>query len=394
MSEPIPKKLRQVKAFAKATIPLWPSSTWIPEKENSIGEKTRSLKLELSTEPGALMGKNIIKSFKTFRSGNPEEWIIWQRDFNEVCVGLDVQTGAGYIRMVRQLLSNEPLKEFERMLATFPLQTQANCNLALDAVALIIFPANAHAKQKKYVRQGLWKPKALTVRNINARISELLNDLNILSSLRNQVSNKKPKLKHASTELTVEMRHGEKLNKGRNLKALTDTGSSGCVILNEFVAGIHHKQSEGPQQWMTKGGVFKTNGICPVKFYLPEFSTQEAIKWKFHVDNSKQTAKNRCHMIIGRDLSEQLPLDIKFSDQTLPWQEVTIPMKMVDELDTQNINEIVEPCYETGHINDVTRRTMQILDASYEKADLSDIISKCTYLSKKVRTALLKLLLR
>jgi hypothetical protein len=173
MSKPIPKKRRQVKAFAKAMIPLWPSSTWIPEKENSIGEKTRSLKLELSAEPGALMGKNITKSFKIFTSGNPEEWILWQRDFNEVCVGLDVQTGAGCIRMVRQLLSDEPLKEFERMLATFPLQTQANCNLALDAVALNIFPANAYAKLKKHVRQGLWKPKALTERNIYTRISEL-----------------------------------------------------------------------------------------------------------------------------------------------------------------------------------------------------------------------------
>jgi hypothetical protein len=44
VSKPIPKKLRQIKAFAKAIrIPLWPSSTWVPEKENSIGEKTRSL---------------------------------------------------------------------------------------------------------------------------------------------------------------------------------------------------------------------------------------------------------------------------------------------------------------------------------------------------------------
>jgi hypothetical protein len=67
-----------------------------------------------------------------------------------------------------------------------------------------------------------------------------LYDLNILSSLRNQVSNKKAKSKHIATELIVEIRHGEKLNKSRNLKALIDTGSSGCIILNEFTAGIHH----------------------------------------------------------------------------------------------------------------------------------------------------------
>jgi hypothetical protein len=51
MSEPVPKKLRHVEAFAKAMIPAWPSSTWAPEKENSIGEKTRSLEPELSAEP-------------------------------------------------------------------------------------------------------------------------------------------------------------------------------------------------------------------------------------------------------------------------------------------------------------------------------------------------------
>jgi hypothetical protein len=153
MSEPTPKKLGHVKALAKAMIPSWPSSTWIPEKENSIGEKTRSLKLELSAENGALMGKNITKSFKIFSSGNPEECILRRRDFNEICAGLDAQTGAGFIRMARQLLSDEPLKEFQRMLATFPLQTQANCHLALNAVALLIFPANAHAKQKKHIWQ-------------------------------------------------------------------------------------------------------------------------------------------------------------------------------------------------------------------------------------------------
>jgi hypothetical protein len=81
-------------------------------------------------------------------------------------------------------------------------------------------------------------------------------------------------------------------------------------------------------------------------------------------------------MIIGRDLLEQLPIDIKFSDQTLSQQEVTIPMKTIDELDKQNINKIVEQCYESVHLNELTRRTMEILDGKYEKADLTAIISK------------------
>ena len=95
-------------------------------------------------------------------------------------------------------------------------------------------------------------------------------------------------------------------------------------------------------------------------------------------------------MIIGRDLLEQLPLDIKFSDHTLLWQEVTIPMKNTDELTKKNINEIVEQCYESVHLGKITQRTIEILDAKYEKVDLSIIVSKCTYLTKEEKAALLK----
>jgi hypothetical protein len=40
-----------------------------------------------------------------------------------------------------------------------------------------------------------------------------LQDLNILSNLRTQVSNKKAKLSHLVTELIMEVRYGEKLKK-------------------------------------------------------------------------------------------------------------------------------------------------------------------------------------
>jgi uncharacterized protein YqgV (UPF0045/DUF77 family) len=124
---------------------------------------------------------------------------------------------------------------------------------------------------------------------------------------------------------------------------------------------------------------------------LPEFSTQEATKWKFHAYSSKQTANSHCHVTMGQDLSEQLPPDVKFSKQTPTWQEVTVPMKTVDESDTQDVNEIVEQCHESGHMSEVTRQTVQILDASHEKANPSAITSKCTCLSKEERAALLKL---
>jgi hypothetical protein len=130
--------------------------------------------LELSTKPGNKDGKTLTKSFKIFCSGSPKEWILWLTDFNKVCVGMSILTGPAHNRLVQQLLWDEPAKEFERVvLATHPTETVASNNNSLDSVAVQIFPTNAYAKQKKYVRQGIWKPKALTIRNTYTRICKL-----------------------------------------------------------------------------------------------------------------------------------------------------------------------------------------------------------------------------
>ncbi len=108
----------------------------------------RRLQLELSTEPGNSNGKTLTKSLKIFRSGSPEEWILWRTDYNEVCTGMSITLGAARNRMVCQMLSDEPLKEFERTLSIFATETNAKSNRALDSVATQIFPTNAYAKQK------------------------------------------------------------------------------------------------------------------------------------------------------------------------------------------------------------------------------------------------------
>jgi hypothetical protein len=56
--------------------------------------------------------------------------------------------------MICQMLSCKPVKEFESKIAKLTTKFIANCNLVLDAVVMQIFPKNAHAKQKKCLRQG------------------------------------------------------------------------------------------------------------------------------------------------------------------------------------------------------------------------------------------------
>jgi hypothetical protein len=126
------KQSRPVKASVKAIIPLWAWAMWVPEKENAAGKKTRSLKLELSTDTGNKEGKTLtFKSFKIFCSGSLEEWILWPMDYNKVCVGMSITLGAARNQMVCQILSDKPLKEFDQMLSTFTTETNANSTVIM-----------------------------------------------------------------------------------------------------------------------------------------------------------------------------------------------------------------------------------------------------------------------
>jgi hypothetical protein len=90
-----------------------------------LEKKTHTLKFTPSTEPGNLNGKTFTKAFKIFRSGTPEEWMPWRQDFYEICTGMSIVNGPNHNRMIRQLLSDEALKEFELQIANFATETIA-----------------------------------------------------------------------------------------------------------------------------------------------------------------------------------------------------------------------------------------------------------------------------
>jgi hypothetical protein len=86
---------------------LFHENTMLDESHWRCGSPTRTTKLEknshfevdLSAEPGNLNGKTLTKTFKIFRSGTPEEWMLWLQDFCETCTGMSIVTGANHNRM-------------------------------------------------------------------------------------------------------------------------------------------------------------------------------------------------------------------------------------------------------------------------------------------------------
>lgn len=143
---------------------------------------------------------------------------------------------------------------------------------------------------------------------------------------------KKPKTEQKSPEVVVEVPPPTDDENRRVLRCLIDSGSSESIILNAFVQGFKQQKNKQAQQWMTKGGVFRTNAVCELPFFIVDFSTQKRVTWTFHVDNQTPAGSAGYDMIIGRDLLIKLGIDIKFSSGTLQWEDTEVPMRNYGKL--------------------------------------------------------------
>ena len=89
----------------------------------------------------------------------------------------------------------------------------------------------------------------------------------MLSSMRRK---KRLKTTSKSPEVVVEIHSPTDEDERRILRCLIDSGSTGCIILNEFTAGLK-KQKCNSAKWTTKGGVFSTDSECIVPFLYRRF---------------------------------------------------------------------------------------------------------------------------
>jgi hypothetical protein len=82
-------------------------------------------------------------------------------------------------------------------------------------------------------------------------------------------------------------------------------------------------------------------------------------------------------MIIGRDVLTDLGIDIRFSNNTIEWDNSEIPMKDVDAQ--------FEDSFHIGDgdaADDALERIKSILDAKYEKANLYEVAEEAVHLEE------------
>ena len=134
-----------------------------------------------------------------------------------------------------------------------------------------------------------------------------------------------------------------------------------------------------------------------VNFILPEFSTSTTVS--HDVDLIEEGLDFGYDMVIGRDIMKALNIDLKFSNGTIVWDELVIPMKeYYGNDDTRNLKAeevftLLSQSAEPIATKEMTKRMVEILDASYEKADLKEVCQKATNLAESERDELYKLLI-
>ena len=204
----------------------------------------------------------------------------------------------------------------------------------------------------------------------------------IRSTLAGQPKKKKVKLEHSVPIVFARMRTRKGQPKPVWIKILLDSGASGCIINKKLIKKLKLKDSK-KTSWNTAAGVFKTEGTAKIDMILPEFYESRLISWKAHV------TPQDCgyDMIVGRDLLQELGMNINFSTNSVEWEGATVPMKPHDA--NRETDLFVQ---DSKPVEDAVDRMKNILDAKYTKADLEQYVKECDYLSSEEKESLLALL--
>lgn len=139
--------------------------------------KERYVSFHLLSNPSNAESKDYKFPVLIFKDGTPQELLDWQVDFEKVCRGQNITDGADKHAIARRLLSGEALRKFNTVVQTRGEETSANLELSLRDLFTHFFPQRALAKQKRYMRRYLRKPRGTKMRNFIARFEDMDRDL-------------------------------------------------------------------------------------------------------------------------------------------------------------------------------------------------------------------------
>ena len=93
------------------------------------------------------------------------------------------------------------------------------------------------------------------------------------------------------------------------------------------------------------------------------------------------------YVIFGRDLFQELGIQLDFQNNIIGWHDINVPMKLLNcKMRTHSTVQ------DSKQIRNATKRIKKILYVNYEKANLEKIVDNLKYLSDDKQSLILKLL--
>ena len=205
-----------------------------------------------------------------------------------------------------------------------------------------------------------------------------------------------------SAIVLVNLRGGKKNRdiRAHNLTALVDTGATDSFILERHARKYKKKWKRNFDTYSTAGGGYTPKYKYKFHISLPEFSTSKIISNEFRIDSRNKDDKYGnlgYDMVIGRDILVPLGIDISNKHKAVIWDDTIVPLKpsnfRTNVAETKKeLNTIFTQSAEPKVTQEATERVVKILDSTYEKANLEEIVDNAHQLDATQKSQLLDLL--
>ena len=175
----------------------------------------------------------------------------------------------------------------------------------------------------------------------------------------------------------------------KTLRCLLDSGASHSLIKARFVEALRGKNEiKDKAEWASAGGTVKVGSMLKLNFILPEFSESTTTLDTFSIYEGPDEYLG-WDVVIGRDMLSRMGIDLNFSNHTMVWNEIVLPMKPYEreskkdlkDLTKDEINTMIAQTEEPEATKQLGKRMERILDAKYEAVDIDDVVSKATALN-------------
>ena len=106
-------------------------------------------------------------------------------------------------------------------------------------------------------------------------------------------------------------------------------------------------------------GSFSTSHEAEIMLKMPELNVTAHTSAPFHVT----TKKNNHNLIFGRDLLQELGIQLDFQNNFIGWKDINLPMKPIDYKMRTHFT-----IQESKNVRNATERIKKILDVNGKKA--------------------------